>query len=277
MSTARKLSHVWLEFDSLVNARDVGGIPTPDGPVKSQRLIRSDNLQALTEADIAQLQQLGVSDVVDLRSTYELASEGPGPLAGRGVAIHHHSFLPERHDNVHADESKQDVIREALATGDHQHVGAPARRTRVDTGSDDRFSGSYVAYLLDRPESVLAALRVIAHAPGASLVHCAAGKDRTGTTVALALSIVGADREAIIADYAASSERMQLILDRLMSTETYRPNLEGTPLERHLTRPESMRAVLAHLDEHYGGPLGVLDRMGWTTTDTEAMQHKLLA
>ena len=57
---------------------------------------------------------------------------------------------------------------------------------------DDPIASIYFSYLLDRPDSVLAALRAIASAPGAALVHCAAGKDRTGTLVALALSVAGA-------------------------------------------------------------------------------------
>ena len=74
---------------------------------------------------------------------------------------------------------------------------------------DDEVASVYFSYVVDRPDSVLAALRAVARAPGAALVHCAAGKDRTGTLVALALSVADADRQAIIDDYAASSERVE--------------------------------------------------------------------
>ena len=87
---------VWLEFDSLVNARDVGGIPCDDGgTVRNGQLLRSDNLQGLTDQDISQLLDLGLTDVVDLRSEIEVEHEGPGPMTHRSdVAIHHFSYLP---------------------------------------------------------------------------------------------------------------------------------------------------------------------------------------
>lgn len=272
---------MWLTFESLVNARDLGGIPTPDGPVKERRLLRSDNLQDLTAADMEQLTGLGLSDVIDLRSLYEVESEGPGPLRTRtDITFHHYSYLPEAHDGD-APEAHDEVLVHDDEQGD-QSEGERAgtklpwadKPNPVDLGN--AFASHYLGYLMDRPNSVLGALRSIAYAPGAALVHCAAGKDRTGTTVALALSIIGADRDAIVADYAASSERMEKIVARLIATETYRASLEGRPLESHMTRPESMFAVMNHIDDEYGGVLPLLERIGWTDQDTDAMKTKLL-
>ena len=118
---------------------------------------------------------------------------------------------------------------------------------------ENEVAGVYLSYVVDRPDSVLAGLRHIAEADGAALVHCAAGKDRTGTLVALALLLVGAEREAVIDDYAASSERAQRIVDRLLASDTYAENLRGRPLSSHLSRPETMRAFLEHVDATYGG------------------------
>src|SRR5215203_3095265 len=72
----------WIELDGLVNMRDVGGLPTVDGGrTASGRLIRSDNLQDLSDADVQHLvDELGVTDVVDLRTGTELHLEGSGPL-----------------------------------------------------------------------------------------------------------------------------------------------------------------------------------------------------
>ena len=84
----------WIELDGVVNMRDVGGLPTTDGGVVSTgRLLRSDNLQDLTESDVEALEQLGVTDVVDLRSNVELTLEGPGPLTARDLTHHHHSLF----------------------------------------------------------------------------------------------------------------------------------------------------------------------------------------
>ena len=103
---------------------------------------------------------------------------------------------------------------------------------------DNEVASVYFSYLVDRPDSVLAALRTIARAPGVALVHCAAGKDRTGTLVALALSVADAERQAIIDDYAASSERVEQVVGRLMSSTTYADNLRGRP---HVLTPEPPR------------------------------------
>ncbi len=72
----------WIELDGIVNMRDLGGLPTRGGGhTASGRLIRSDNLQDLTETDVEHLvEELGVTDVVDLRTGTELHLEGPGPL-----------------------------------------------------------------------------------------------------------------------------------------------------------------------------------------------------
>lgn len=280
----------WLNFESLVNARDVGGMRTAAGPVQSQRLIRSDNLQSLTPADITQIQTLGVTDVVDLRSHYEVVHEGPGPLRGEaGMTFHHHSYLPEQHDDDAPEQHDETIISDSGISDSGSSDSGSSDSGQEKPGDalpwidktnpirlDDPFATHYLGYLMDRPASVLGALRAIAHAKGAVLVHCAAGKDRTGTTVALALSLVGADREEIIADYALSSERMQLIVDRLMATDTYRPGLEGRSLASHMTHPESMRAVLEYIDTEFGGVEPMLSSMGWTARDGEAMRAKLL-
>ena len=86
---------LWIELDGVVNMRDVGGLPTTDGgQVATGRLLRSDNLQDLTEADIDDLvERVGVTDIVDLRSNVELQLEGPGPLRARNLTHHHHSLF----------------------------------------------------------------------------------------------------------------------------------------------------------------------------------------
>lgn len=269
---------MWLEFDSLVNARDVGGTPTLDGDaIRSGRLFRSDNLQALTAADIARLLELEVTDVIDLRSAFEVYCEGPGPLTGHaGVNFHHYSFIAEPYDVAGLQEAKIDKDMAAIIADRKVAENAlPLSEAAPSPRVMDKHAASYLGFLNDRPESVVAALRAIAYASGAALVHCAAGKDRTGTTVALSLLLAGAEPGAVIEDYAASSERVQLIVDRLLVSETYRPLLAGRPLEGNLTRPETMQAFLEYAESEYGGIEPMLLRMGWTDTDTAAMRKKL--
>jgi protein-tyrosine phosphatase len=171
--------------------------------------------------------ELGVRRVVDLRTSGEVRLEGPGPLSGR-VDIRHRSLYPER-----------------------------GQRTDIMIGglSADEV---YLRYLQHRPDSIVGALEDIATDGGATLVHCAAGKDRTGTVIALALAAVGVERDAIIADYVATAERISRIMARLRASDTYARDLDDLPDEAHAPRAETMERVFAVLDAEFGGPLGWL-------------------
>lgn len=261
---------MWLEFDSLVNARDLGGTPTADGgAIAEGRLIRSDNLQALTTADIVQLRGHGVSDVVDLRSGPEVRSEGPGPLLSEDdFTVHHLSMF--REDPAEPTEPEGELPGESSPEAALPWVGLTPS---VD--HENLFASHYLSYLRDRPDSVVAALRTIGEAKGATLVHCAAGKDRTGTITALALLLAGAEPEAVVADYAASGERMQQIVDKLMGTRTYADNLRGRPLSSHMTNPETMAGFIDYIDSEHGGVEPMLESLGWTDGDTHTLRTKL--
>jgi protein tyrosine/serine phosphatase len=260
---------MWIDLEGLANLRDVGGLPTDDGgEITPGRLLRSDNLQTLTEADQRRLLALGLTDVIDLRSSYESDQEGPGPLAARGVRIQQFSLFREWEAGV--GEDKPDVRPEVLP-----EEALPWTDLEPAVELDDAIASTYFSYLLDRPDSVVAALRAIAAAPGAALVHCAAGKDRTGTIVALALSVAGTRRDAIVADYAATSERIERIIDRLMRSPTYVDNLRGRPMSSHLTHPEAMISLLSHIDGTFGGVEEMLIKMGWTEEDSDRLRLKL--
>ena len=95
----------WIDLDGVVNMRDVGGMPTLDGGfIADGRLIRSDNLQELSDAAIKRLvDELGVTDVVDLRTHVEVAQEGAGPLVG-------HPRVRISHFTLYADDSPESGI-----------------------------------------------------------------------------------------------------------------------------------------------------------------------
>ena len=88
----------WIDLEGAVNVRDLGGLPTADGgSTMPGRLLRSENLQELSPADVAKLvEDIGVTTVVDLRTTGEREIEGPAPLdAVPGVHHAHHPVLLE--------------------------------------------------------------------------------------------------------------------------------------------------------------------------------------
>jgi protein-tyrosine phosphatase len=260
---------MWIDLQGLANLRDVGGIPTVDGgKIIPGRLLRSDNLQTLSTSDVDQLLGLGLTDVIDMRSDYEVKQEGPTPLTTSGVRIHQYSLFREW--EVGVGEDKPDVRPEVLP-----EEALPWVDLEPSVQLDNAVASVYFSYLVDRPDSVLAALRTVAQAPGVALVHCAAGKDRTGTIVALALSVADADRQAIIDDYAASSERVAEVVARLKSSATYAENLEGRDLSSHLSHPETMISLLRHIDETFGSVPQMLSKMGWTEEDNEQLRAKL--
>jgi protein-tyrosine phosphatase len=253
----------WIELDGAVNVRDLGGLPThSDGQTVSGRLLRGDNLQELSADDVARLVgDIGLTTVVDLRSTAELRAEGPAPLQAMDSVRHVHlPVLPEQG-------SATDMVAGALLTRDD------ADRSRYPA---DPVTGHYLGYLEDRPDQVVAAVRTIAGSAGPVLVHCAAGKDRTGVVVALALSAVGVRPEAIVADYAATGERTGALLHRLRRSPTYADDINSKPQAEHAPRPGTMVAFLEQVCARYGGAGQWLAGHGFGEDDLGVLRAKLL-
>jgi protein-tyrosine phosphatase len=252
----------WIELEGAVNVRDLGGLPTQDGrPTAAARLLRADNLQELSPADVRKLvHDIGVTTVVDLRSSHELELEGPAPLdAVPGVRHAHHPVLAELG-------SATDVLAGALASqADRDHSRYPA----------DPVAGHYLGYLEDRPDQVVGALRSIAHARGAALVHCAAGKDRTGVVVALALIVAGVRPQAVVDDYAASGVRAEAIVARLRRSRTYVRDVDSKPADSYRVRPETMTAFLEQLESRYGGAARWLADHGLSPGDLSRLRARL--
>ena len=110
---------------------------------------------------------------------------------------------------------------------------------------------------------------------GASVVHCAAGKDRTGVVVALSLAVAGVSHEEIVADYAMTAEVIDALVAKLAASPTYTEDMERRDVARHAPRPETMRRVLALLDERYGGPAGWLRDHGFGDDEQAALRARL--
>jgi protein-tyrosine phosphatase len=253
----------WIDLEGAVNVRDVGGLPTTDGgETVYGRLLRSENLQELTPGDVTMLVDgLGVTTVVDLRSTHELTIEGPAPLdAVPGVRHVHHPVLREFLDD-------SSTVRAALL-----NEAVEADRARYP---DDVMCGHYLGYLENRPEEITGALRTIATAPGASIVHCAAGKDRTGVVVALALSDAGVANGDIVADYLATNDRLDAIIGRLSRSPTYARDVTSRPVRAHAAREETMRSFLRQLRVRYGGLGAWLAANGFTDDEVSALRARL--
>jgi protein tyrosine/serine phosphatase len=228
------------------NFRDLGGTRTRDGGLlRHGRLFRSDTLQELTEEDVARLvDELKIAFVVDLRQAAEAVEEGRGPLAR----------LPACYANV----PLVDIDSPA---------GAPGELTVTQ----------YLDHLEHDPNLVVAVELVasVVHRP--TVLHCAAGKDRTGVVVALALSAVGVRPEAIVADYAATGERTGALLGRLRRSPTYAHDINSKPQQEHAPRPDTMAAFLEQIGARHGGAGRWLADHGFGEDGLGLLRAKLLS
>jgi protein-tyrosine phosphatase len=242
----------WIVLDGAVNARAV--VPGV--------LLRADNLQSLSVQDVRRLvDEESLEVVLDLRTDVEVVREGPGPLtAEEAVRIEHRSLYPDGGGNTDLEAATVDPW--GSSDEDEWPDESPVVR-------------AYMNYLRRRPDSIVASVRAIADADGAVLVHCAAGKDRTGVVVALALDAAGVDRRTITADYLATAQRIEGILARLVSSPTYRAELEGHDPQRHAPVPGTIERVLELVDERYGGSVAWLSAHGLAGAELERLGARL--
>jgi protein-tyrosine phosphatase len=242
----------WIALDGAANARVV--VPGV--------LLRADNLQGLTARDVRLLvAEQALEVVLDLRTELEVELEGPGPITREPrVRIEHRSLYPRSGGNTDLDAVSDNLWPRADSS---------------EWPDEPRVVQAYLSYMTARPDSIVASIRTIANARGAVLVHCAAGKDRTGMVVALALDAAGMDRDAIVSDYLATAERIDAIMARLVSSETYRPELEGHDPQAHAPVPGTMERVFELVDEGSGGPAAWLSAHGLTNDELERLRRRM--
>jgi protein-tyrosine phosphatase len=268
----------WIELDGTTNTRDLGGLPTTDGGrTVAGRILRSDNLQTLTDADVARLvEEIGLRQVIDLRTTAEILLEGRGPLRGHPDVTHRHfTLLPERghHTDVFAVEEDDPAVE--LPGGGWAETLLPRQVAAHEEGEPPAVR-SYLGYLGQRGDNVVAALRALADGQdGASVVHCAAGKDRTGVVCALALAVAGVPHEEIVADYALTAEVIDALVAKLAASPTYADDMVTRDVASHTPRAETMHRVLTLLDERFGGPTGWLEKHGFGPDEQAALRARL--
>ncbi len=248
----------WIELEGACNVRDVGGLPTVDGrETRPGVLLRSDNLQDLTPKDIEVLSGLGLGTVLDLRTDAEVQMTGPGPLRATSVT---HLFL----DLIpHGFDGRDELVERAIP---HEDAAEHAM---------DHF---YLDYVQHAPAEMATALRTIADPHSrAVLVHCAAGKDRTGVVVAVALSLVGVRRDAVVADYARTDERIAAIRERLLHTDLYSTDIARRSLDSMRPHADNMDRFLDRIDREYGGVHGLAMSLGVDEETVARLSRRLLA
>ncbi len=222
-----------LEWEGALNVRDLGGLRTGDGrAVRPGAVVRSGMLDRLTPRGWDELIGYGIRTVVDLRNEEERTVLPPDPLTC-----------------VHAplDDTADTAMWELIWGRDLD--GTPLY---------------YPVFLERKAERCAAAVRAVAQAePGGVLVHCGAGRDRTGLVSMLLLMLAGVLHDEIIADYEISNPRIAMVYPEYCSLEI---------LERHgTTEREALLAVLNSLDA-----VSYLGGAGLTASEAEAVRDRLL-
>ena len=255
-----------------VNFRDIGGIPMNDGGTTvAGVLYRSDALSALTPDDLEQLAAGDIDTIVDFRTPFE------------------QQMAPDRLPASRSFRTVELPLMEGALTGlaqqamqSAQQAGDPDAAARAIADALQQLPTLAEVYegMLEHAASAFAeAARTVANAVGAVLLHCTAGKDRTGVAVALILDAVGARREAIIADYTASERNLAgPWADGMFATVAKM----GVPLTPALTTfiagspPSAIEAALAFVDER-GGSAAYLRSGGLTADELTALGARLRA
>jgi protein tyrosine/serine phosphatase len=135
----------------------------------------------------------------------------------------------------------------------------------------------YIDYVNHAPSEVARALRTIADPrSGAVLVHCAAGKDRTGVICALALSLVGVTRRAVVDDYVRTDERIMAVRERLLGTELYHDDMARRTPDSLRLHPANMERFLDRVDATYGGVHGLAMTIGVDEETVARLSRRLL-
>ncbi|UWF78255.1 tyrosine-protein phosphatase [Microbacterium neungamense] len=230
-----------LDIPGVHNIRDVGGIPAGASRIREGVLYRSGQLARLTPEGSALLSRR-VRRVIDLRDDAEVAAE-PSALTG----------LP--------------VTRIPLFLGSVSSFFT----------EDMSLADMYRHLVEDAAPRLVEAIRVLAEGEP-TLVHCTVGKDRTGVTVALALSAVGADRDAVVADYALTASllpetRTRAVIEYL---KAHMPDARHAIDLATASPAPVMRELLEEIDRRHGSVAGYLRAGGMSQGELDRLRAALV-
>jgi len=237
-----------LPIEGTYNLREVGGYRAGHTTVRSGKLYRSDALNGLTESGRHALADLGIRRIVDLRTEEEVTA-GPTRL-----------------------DADVEIVHAPIFTASHRPVEL--------AGDDVTLAAVYDVMVDGHGRQLTDAVRLIASAgDGAVLVHCTAGKDRTGLVVALALLAAGVDREEVVADYAQTSANLSgEWAARMLDTMRGAGGPVSPAMQEIVTAsPASeLTRVISRWDSEWGSPADYLRAHGITDEELTALSAMLL-
>lgn len=255
------------------NARDLGGIVTPYGKIKKQRLIRCGHLHKITEQDVQILRQNKLQRVVDLRTELEQA-KSPDVIID-GVQYITNPIMSATTFGITYEKSSGEEIGEMLQAG----------IARMQARGEDPKCHLEILYRMFVNQQVSLVgygsfLKLLANNPidGATLWHCSAGKDRVGTCTALLLHCLGASKEQILADYMLTNEQNKPFLDMVMSKiRGTLDNEQISLIQGMLSVKESyLQSFWTEIEQQYGNVDNFIAACGVTQTDIAKLRENYL-
>jgi protein-tyrosine phosphatase len=213
-----------IPLDGAVNFRDLGGYPAPGGrSVRWRALFRADDLSCRSRPDREVVRRLGIATVIDLRSRAEVERDR-FPVAEIAVAFHHVPLVA------------------ALPAFEEFRRGPTF------------FGAHYLDIARQAGDQIARALAIVADRDAQPvIVHCAAGKDRTGVLVAVILALLGVDDGVIAEDYALSAAAMDTLLGRILERMPEQREVIMTVADVMFSaQPEAIIALLDGLRDEYG-------------------------
>lgn len=246
-----------LGFETVANLRDIGGYVTESGRrVRRGLLFRGASLAYVSEAEAAKLSAMGLKLVCDLRTPHEIELAPDRVPAGA-----HYWYVPILQLDNRWREAACMVLRP-------RYLDTLTRRIYINIvdQQQEKLGTLYRAWM--HPENLPA------------LVHCSAGKDRTGVVVALLLRVLGTPEEAVLADYSHTNDFYTYIRD--LSTDLI-AGLKRLGLRQEditallIADPANLEATLRHIDAVYGGVEGYFrTALGFNDADLAALRATFL-
>lgn len=254
------------ELSGVRNFRDVGGLPTADGRrVRYGVLFRSGHLAHATEEDAAFLSSLGLHTIFDFRNAADQKLEGPD-IDLPGVT---NVNLPL------SDPAEGTWFWKMVRDGDIEQL----RELLGDGKAAERMTNSYRTMVKERTAEHAEVLRSLAGDSVPALMHCAAGKDRAGLSIAVTLLALGVEREAIVADYLESNAKHRRYKVRRTSTtaDAYSPEVMELLSPLFEARAEYLTAAFETIEETWGSVETYLEEgLGLTPEIRERLRERLL-
>lgn len=242
-------------IEGAVNFRDLGGYAAGEGRVRPGLLYRSGMTHGISSAGLRVLRErLAIRTVIDLRAPREAHQEGIAPFHALGIARH---GVPVVSAALPDDEFRRQITARFSGTFDW----AASYRRMLDEG---QATFRYVCEVLTEPGALPA------------VIHCTAGRDRTGVVAALLLAVLGVADAEIARDYALSGAYLRPHLPRFARLAE-QAGIDAERLARVLdTSEEAMAACLAYLRARYGSAEAYLRAAGVSAERLHRLRTLLL-